>query len=106
SVPDELVSPHRDERRYRIRERHVPGLCETGRDADHVLLGDADVEEAVREAVGERLERVVAQVSGKQEDPRVGLTDLDERPDELAPHRRAAASSCSATSYSLSDIGM
>ena len=55
---------------------------------DHVLLGDADVEEAVREALGERLERHVAEVAGQQQDARVARGELDQRADEGAPHAR------------------
>ena len=51
-----------------------------------LLLGHADVEEAVREPLRERLQHGVAQVAGQEPDPRVGLRDGEERLDERAPH--------------------
>ena len=80
AVADELVRAERRERRDRVDERDEARLGEAGRDADHVLLGDADVEEAVREPLGERLEHGEAEVAGEQDDPLVLLGELDERP--------------------------
>ena len=57
AVADELVGAQRGERGDRVDERDEARLGQAGREPDHVLLGDADVEEAVREALGERLER-------------------------------------------------
>src|SRR5947208_10066782 len=48
---------------YTTLFRSVPRLREPGRDADHVLLRDPDVEEAVRMPLHERLERHVAEVA-------------------------------------------
>ena len=54
-----------DERTGRADEGDEPGIGEPGADADHVLLGDPDVDEPVRKLLGEaaevaRADRVVA----------------------------------------------
>ena len=88
AVADELVRPERRERRDRVGEGDEAGLGEARRDADHVLLGDADVEEAVREPLGERLDDREAEVACQQDDALVLLGELDERPDEGRSSRR------------------
>ena len=102
AVAHELVRAERRERRDRVRERDEPGLGETGGDADHVLLGHADVEEPVREPLRERLDHREAEVTREQDDPLVLLRELDERPDEGRPH---AATSFMARSNCPSVIG-
>ena len=101
-VADELVRPERGERRDRVGERDVPGLGEARRDPDHVLLRDADVEEPVREPLGERLDDGEAEVAREQDDALVLRGELDECPDEGRPH---AATSCIARSNCPSVIG-
>ena len=103
AVADELVRPERRERRDRVDEGDEPRLGEAGRDAEHVLLGDADVEEPVREPLRERLDHREAEVAGEQDDPLVVLGELDERPDEGRPH--AATSLHRASSNCPSVIG-
>ena len=44
------------------------GLGQSGGHADHVLLGHADIDEAVRKAGAKRLHDHVAQVAGEQDD--------------------------------------
>ena len=70
AVADELVRPQGGERHDRVDERDESGLGEPRRHADHVLLGDADVEEAIREPLGERLDDHEAEVAGQEHDPR------------------------------------
>ena len=71
AVAHELVAAHRGERGDRVDVGRVAGLGEAGRDADHVLLGDAGVPEAVGVALGERLEHGEAEIAGEQDDPLV-----------------------------------
>ena len=107
SVADELVGTQRREGHDRVDERDEARLGQAGGDSDHVLLGHADVEEPVREALGERLERHVAEIAGEQQDAIVRRGDLAQRADECAPHAPRSCSSISATArrYSSSDIG-
>ena len=55
AVADELVGPHDREARDRVDERDESGLGQPRGEPDHVLLGDADVEEAARMALREAL---------------------------------------------------
>ena len=103
-VPDELVGPQHCERDDRIAKRDEAGFRETGGDTDHVLLGDAHVEETVGEPVAERFEGHEPEVARQQDDALVALGFLDERANEGSPHARAPISRM-ACSYSSSDIG-
>ena len=104
AVADEFVGAERREGHDRVDKRHVPRLREAGRDADHVLLRDPDVEEAVRMPLHERLERHVAEVAREQRHAAILVGQLDQRADERAPHQ-PVASSASAKAYSASDMG-
>ena len=86
AVADELVRAQGRERRDRVDERHVAGLGQARRHAHHVLLGDADVEEAIGVALGERLDGHEAEVAGQQQDARIGVGELGERRDEGVSH--------------------
>jgi hypothetical protein len=81
TVADELVRPQRREGRDRVREGHVASLGQARRDPDHVLLRHTHVEEAVREALGEGLQRHEAEVGGQEADARVGSRELDQAAD-------------------------
>src|SRR5205807_8859582 len=99
AVADELVRSHRRERRDRIDEGDHPGLRKPGRHTDHVLFRDADVVEAVRKALAERLEHAESEVARQQGDAMVALRQLGERSDERVSHRdRAGAPTSDAAS--------
>ena len=72
AVADELVGAQGRERGDGVDERHVAGLGQARRHADHVLLGDADVDEAVGMALRERLDGHEAEVAGQQQHARIG----------------------------------
>src|ERR1700676_2483723 len=104
AVANEFVWPQRGERNDGVQERDVPAVGQPGRDPDHVLLGDADVDELSRERLGERFERHEPQVRGEQQDAAVEPGDLDERSRQRCSH--VAATSAIASAYSSADIGM
>ena len=89
----------------RVDERDEPGLGEAGRDADHVLLGDADVEEAVGEALGERLERPMKPRSPVSSTMRSSRSASSTSVVANASLSRSRSTSASACAYSSSDIG-
>ena len=110
AVADELVRAQGGERGDRVDERHVPRLGEARRHADHVLLGDADVDEAAGVAVGERLDGHEPEVARQQEHARIAVGELRERSHECLPHAAAlrassAPSSDSAVAYWSSSMG-
>jgi hypothetical protein len=92
AVPDELVRSQRGERDDRVDERDEARLRQPSRDAHHVLLGDADVEEAIGVLLHERLERHVAEVAGQERDAAVPVGELDQRADEGSSHQPASSS--------------
>jgi hypothetical protein len=102
-VAQELVRPQRGERRDRIRERDEAAVGEARRDPDHVLLGDADVDEARRKPLGELLQHGVAEIAGQQQDARMVGGNPGQRRDERLPHD--ASTSAMAAANSASDIG-
>ena len=102
AVTHELVRSERREGRDRVREGDEPCLGEAGGDAEHVLLGNADVEEPVREPLRERLDHREAEVAREQDDPLVLFGKLHEGSDEGRPH---AATSFMASSNCPSVIG-
>ena len=111
AVADELVRAQGRERGDGVDERHVAGLGQARRHADHVLLGDADVDEAVGVALGERLDGHEAEVAGQEQHARIGVGELGERARrrpfscrDPAP-RLDRASSASAVAYWSSSIG-
>jgi hypothetical protein len=82
----------RREHRERRREGDEALERQTRRDAEEVLLGDADLDEAVREGVLEhdRPGRGV-EVGVEHDDVRTLATELDERRPEGVAHLAAAA---------------
>ena len=56
AVADELVRPQRRERGDGVDEGDHAAVGQARRHAEHVLLGHAGVDEAVREAIGETLD--------------------------------------------------
>src|SRR5262249_49859759 len=78
-------------------QRHPDG------DADHVLLGDAHVEEAVGKARDERFDDAEPEVTDDEVDTGILLRQLEERPEERRPH--LAASSATARRSSSSSGG-
>ena len=111
AVADELVRAQGRECGDRVDERHVARLGEARGHADHVLLGDADVDEAVGMALRERLDRHEPEIPGQEQHTRIAVRELGERGDEGLSHaaipRRAstADSSASALAYWSSSIG-
>src|SRR5205085_9301743 len=104
AVTDELVGPKGGERCDRIHEGNEARRRQTGGEAQHVLLGDAGVEEVVWMTVGKALDHREPQVSGDEEDAGVTLGDLGQLPDERPPHS-ADLTSSTARAYSWSDMG-
>src|SRR5262249_2746470 len=92
TIADELVRAKRGERRYRIDVRDVPGLCESGRDPDHVLLSDPNVEEPSRESLRERLQHREPQIAGQHDIRRVVRGATDELAAEGGSHPRGSSS--------------
>ena len=74
-----LEGAHAGERRHRAHERQQAALGHAGGDAEEVLLGDADVEHALRELVLEDADLGAARQIGRQRhDARVGLGQVAE----------------------------
>src|SRR6185503_11726356 len=95
-----LVAAHGRERGNRIAERHEPRLRQAGGDADHVLLGHTDIDEAAWMPLSKSLDDGESQVGGQEEDAVVDIRQLDKRLDERCSHPviPSSASACSANS--------
>ena len=65
TIADELVGAHRREGRNRIEERNEARFGQASSEPDHVLLGDPDIDEALWEAIGKRLECHETEVAGQ-----------------------------------------
>ena len=66
SVADELIGPQHGESGDGIAERDEAGFGQAGRQAQHVLFGHADVEEAVRKGGGKGFHHHEAEIRGQQ----------------------------------------
>ena len=93
SISEEFKRPHRCERRDRIGERHKAGFREARGHAEHVLLGDADVEESFRMRVPEGLENGIAKVASEQHHSWIQFREPNEGVGKGRPHVTASSSS-------------
>src|SRR5580700_8766743 len=66
TVTNEFEGPQGSEGGYRISIRQESGLGESGSHSNHVLLGYADIDEAIREAGTKGLHHHVAQIAGEE----------------------------------------
>ena len=103
AVPDELVRTQGGEGDDRVAEGDEARLGQPGRQADHVLLGHADVDEALRMAVGEGFQGHEAEVAGQEQDAAVLLGQVAQGARERDPHPRST--SAIACRYSSSLMG-
>ena len=77
---DLFEAARRHERGDRVGDRPQPRHRHAGRDAHHVLLGDAAIEEAARMLVLELVEQPVADVARQHDDAFVLIAELGHRP--------------------------
>ena len=88
-----------------IGEHDLAALRQAGRNAGHVLLGNAHVDIAIWEPIAKRLQHRVAQVAGQQPDARVVSGEPAEGFDEGGSHGAASNSAIAAASCSsLGDL--
>src|SRR5262249_1668329 len=104
TIADELVAAERSEGHDGVDEREEAGLGKPGGQTDHVLFGDADIDKSIGEAVGKRLQRHEAEISGQKQDARVALRQLGKGRGERRSHAEVSISR-SAWRYSSSLIG-
>ena len=69
-VADLLERPGVDERRDAVDPRAQPGPRQPGGHRDHVLLGDAGVDEPLPQGIAQRLQGHEAEVAGQEHEPR------------------------------------
>jgi hypothetical protein len=106
-IANEFVGAEGNEGGHRVDERHKARFGEAGGETKHVLLGDTDVEESLRETIGERLDHREAEIARQQQNPLIVFGEIDERTNERAPHLRLTygATCWSACRYSSSFMG-
>jgi hypothetical protein len=68
-------------------------LCESRRDTDETLLGNADIDEAVWEAVGEGFDCSEAKVRGQKDNPRVFSREFTKPSHKVLPHEFSTSAS-------------
>ena len=103
-ITQELIRTQYGERRDRVNERREAAFGQARRQPEHVLFRDANVEEAVGEALRERLDGGVAKVASEEDDARIVFGHLDQRLDEGGSHEAGSTSSI-ACRYCSSDMG-
>ena len=89
-IAGDLVEGALQERRIDAHHRPQAAQCQAGGEGDRVLLGDADVEEALRVAAGELQQTGRRRHRrGDRADPRIALRGLDQGlAEEVGPRRR------------------
>ena len=104
TVANELEGPQHRETGDRVDKGNQPAIGQAGGDPNQILLGDADVDEAIRKGGDEGFENLIAEIAGQQHDPRIPTREAQNRVDEGASHS-GSPSSLSARRYSASDSG-
>src|SRR5712691_10060 len=99
-VADLLQAPQRAEVGDRVREDDLAAQRHPDCEPDHVLLGDAGVDELVGVLVRELLDHRVAEVADDKAHPRVLVGELVEGFDERGPQEAATSASALASSSS------
>ena len=89
AVAQEFIRAHRGERGDRVGEREKAGVGKAGGETEQVLLGHADVVEAVGKLLREGLEHGEAEIPGQQHHPRILAREANELGGELGSHERA-----------------
>ena len=103
-VADEFVGSQHRKGNNRIHEWDEAGFRQSRGQADHVLFGHAHVDELFRVCVRKWFQGHVAQVAGKEQNPRVARRQFGQGLGEGGSHGFDSISA-RASRYSASDMG-